>query len=74
MDYLIRTAAEVPTIEIGPLITTSPVHELGTNGIGEGDAIGSTAAVANAIADALSVRDGTPPVTLDHVLSLIRVK
>jgi len=74
MDYLIPTAAEVPTVEIGHLITPSPVHELGMNDTGEGGAIGSTAAVANAIADALSVRDGTLPFTPDRVLSLIRAK
>ncbi len=74
MDYLIPTAAEVPTVEIEHLITPSPGHELGTTGIDEGGAIGPTAAVANAIADALSVRDDTLPLTPDRVLSLIRAK
>ncbi len=74
MDYLIPTAGEVPTVEIKHLVTPSTVHELGTKGIGEGGTIGSTAAVANAIADALSVPDGTLPFTPDRVLSLIRAK
>ena len=72
MDYLIPTAAEVPTVEIKHLVTPSTVHELGTKGIGEGGTIGSTAAVANAIADALSVADGTLPFTPDRVLSLLK--
>ena len=74
MDYLIPTAEEVPAVEIRYLVTPSTVHELGTKGIGEGGTIGSTAAVANAIADALSVLDGTLPFTPDRVLSLLRAK
>jgi len=74
MDYLIPTAGEVPTVEITHLDTPSTVHELGTKGIGEGGTIGATAAVANAIADALSVPDGTLPFTPERVLSLIRQK
>jgi aerobic carbon-monoxide dehydrogenase large subunit len=74
MDYLIPTAAEMPTVEITHLVTPSTVHELGTKGIGEGGTIGSTAAIANAIADALSVPDGTLPFTPDRVRSLIRAR
>ena len=74
MDYLIPTAGEVPVIEIEHLVTPSTVHELGTKGIGEGGTIGSTAAIANAIADALSVPDGTLPFTPERVRSLIRVR
>lgn len=74
MDYLIPTASEVPTVEIRHLVTPSTVHELGTKGIGEGGTIGSTAAIANAIADALSVPDAELPFTPERVLSLIRTK
>jgi aerobic carbon-monoxide dehydrogenase large subunit len=74
MDYLIPTAGEVPSVEIVHLVTPSTVHELGTKGIGEGGTIGSTAAVANAIADALSVSDGRLPFTPERVLSLLRAK
>jgi aerobic carbon-monoxide dehydrogenase large subunit len=70
----IPIAGEAPTVEIKHLVTPFTVHELGTKGIGEGGTIGSTAAVANAIADALSVSDGTLPFTPDRVLSLIRAK
>ncbi|MHB8587458.1 MAG: xanthine dehydrogenase family protein molybdopterin-binding subunit [Candidatus Dormibacteraceae bacterium] len=74
MDYLIPTAGEVPPIQIEHLVTPSTVHELGTKGIGEGGTIGSTAAIANAVADALSVPDGTLPFTPDRVRSLIRAR
>jgi carbon-monoxide dehydrogenase large subunit len=74
MDYLIPTAGEIPTVEIKHLATPSTVHELGTKGIGEGGTIGSTAAVANAIADALSTPDGVLPFTPDRILSLLRAK
>ncbi|HEX3508793.1 MAG TPA: xanthine dehydrogenase family protein molybdopterin-binding subunit [Candidatus Dormibacteraeota bacterium] len=74
MDYLIPTAGEMPPVEIRHLVTPSTVHELGTKGIGEGGTIGSTAAIANAIADALSVPDARLPFTPERVLSLIRAK
>jgi carbon-monoxide dehydrogenase large subunit len=74
MDYLIPTAGEMPAVEIRHLVTPSTVHELGTKGIGEGGTIGSTAAIANAIADALSVPDASLPFTPERVLSLIRTK
>ena len=74
MDYLLPTAADVPDVTITHLITPSTVHELGTKGVGEGGTIGATAAVANAVADALSTRNGTLPWTPDRVLSLIRAE
>ena len=71
MDYLLPTAGEMPAVEVRHLVTPSTVHELGTKGIGEGGVIGSTAALANAIADALSVDGATLPYTPDRILSLI---
>jgi carbon-monoxide dehydrogenase large subunit len=72
MDYLIPTAGEVPTVEIKHLVTPSTVHELGTKGVGEGGTIGSTAAVANAIADAISTPSAVLPFSPDRVLALLR--
>jgi carbon-monoxide dehydrogenase large subunit len=74
MDYLIPTAGEVPAVKVEHLVTPSTVHELGTKGIGEGGTIGSTAAVANAVADALLVSDATLPFTPDRILALLRAK
>jgi carbon-monoxide dehydrogenase large subunit len=53
MDYLVPTAAEVPTIEYGHVETPSPGPG-GYKGVGEGGAIGAPPAVVNAVADALS--------------------
>ncbi|MFF0490096.1 xanthine dehydrogenase family protein molybdopterin-binding subunit [Nocardia sp. NPDC004068] len=53
LDYLMPTAAEAPTIEIGHVQTRS-AGPGGFKGVGEGGAIGSTPAVLNAVADALS--------------------
>lgn len=72
MDYLLPTASEVPQVEISHMVTPSTVHELGTKGIGEGGTIGATAAVANAIADALDSADGHLPFTPERVLSLLQ--
>lgn len=71
MDYLLPTASEIPDIQIEHLVTPAPLHELGTKGIGEGGTIGSTAAVANAIADALGVADCTLPMSPDRIVALI---
>jgi carbon-monoxide dehydrogenase large subunit len=54
VDYLLPTATEVPTIEIGHVETVASTNPNGFKGMGEGGAIGSHAAVANAIADALA--------------------
>jgi carbon-monoxide dehydrogenase large subunit len=72
LDYLIPSAGEVPAVEIRHLVTPSTVHELGTKGVGEGGTIGATAAVANAIADALGLTDVTLPLTPDRIVALIR--
>jgi carbon-monoxide dehydrogenase large subunit len=53
MDYLLPTAPEVPNLEYGH-IETSSQQDGGWKGMGEGGAIGSGAAVINAVADALS--------------------
>ncbi|HEV2217310.1 MAG TPA: xanthine dehydrogenase family protein molybdopterin-binding subunit [Candidatus Dormibacteraeota bacterium] len=71
MDYLVPTAAEVPPVEISHLVTPSTVHELGTKGAGEGGTIGATAAIANAIADALSTNEVVLPWTPERVLALV---
>lgn len=53
MDYLLPTAAEVPAIEYGHVVTPGPGPG-GYKGVGEGGAIGAPPAVINAVADALS--------------------
>ncbi len=53
-DYLIPSANEFPTFELGRTITPSPTNELGVKGIGEAGTIASSAAVINAVCDALA--------------------
>jgi aerobic carbon-monoxide dehydrogenase large subunit len=53
MDYLLPTAADVPTIEYGHLESPGP-NPGGYKGVGEGGAIGAPPAVVNAVADALA--------------------
>jgi carbon-monoxide dehydrogenase large subunit len=53
-DYLIPSAAEMPSFVLGNTVTPSPSNLLGVKGIGEAGTIASTPAVINAIVDALS--------------------
>ncbi len=52
-DYLVPSAAEVPSIEFGHVVTPSDTPG-GHKGTGEGGAIGSVPCVFNAVADALA--------------------
>ncbi|HEX4834708.1 MAG TPA: xanthine dehydrogenase family protein molybdopterin-binding subunit [bacterium] len=54
MDYLVPTAAEVPSFEIEHVETPSPLNPLGVKGAGEAGVIPVAAAVAQAIEDALA--------------------
>ena len=65
-DYALPTAAELPRIATAFVETPSPLNPLGAKGIGEGGAIGTLPAVANAVADALGVHLD-PPYTADRV-------
>jgi aerobic carbon-monoxide dehydrogenase large subunit len=53
-DYLVPTANEFPNFELGRTITPSPTNELGVKGIGEAGTIASSAAIINAVCDALA--------------------
>jgi aerobic carbon-monoxide dehydrogenase large subunit len=61
LDYSMMSANEMPEIQLDRTITPSPTNELGVKGIGEAGTIASTAAVINAICDALS------PLGIKHV-------
>ena len=71
VDYMVPSIGEAPAVEIQHLRTPSTVHELGTKGVGEGGTIGGTAAIANAVADALSLNDVALPFTPDRVVALL---
>jgi carbon-monoxide dehydrogenase large subunit len=53
VDYALPTAAELPSYELDRTETPSPVNSLGVKGVGEAGTIASSAAVTNAVIDAL---------------------
>ncbi|HEY1609239.1 MAG TPA: xanthine dehydrogenase family protein molybdopterin-binding subunit [Paraburkholderia sp.] len=54
MDYLLPSAQEVPSVTIVDHCTPSPLTEFGQKGSGEAGYLGSPAAIASAINDALA--------------------
>jgi carbon-monoxide dehydrogenase large subunit len=54
MDYALPKADDLPFYETDRTVTPSPVNPMGVKGAGETGTIASTAAIANAVADALS--------------------
>jgi len=54
MNYALPKADDVPTVELARTETPTPVNPLGVKGAGETGTIASTAAVANAVLDALA--------------------
>ncbi len=61
LDYTIPTANEIPSMSLDSTVTPSPTNELGVKGIGEAGTIAASAAVINAVVDALS------PLGIKHV-------
>jgi aerobic carbon-monoxide dehydrogenase large subunit len=61
LDYALPRASWFPKLELDETVTPSPVNPLGVKGVGEAGTIASTAAVANAVADALA------PLGIKHV-------
>jgi carbon-monoxide dehydrogenase large subunit len=73
-DYHLPTAFAVPPIASALLETPSPLNPLGAKGVGEGGSIGTPAAIANAVADALAplgVRHADLPFTPARVWKVI---
>ena len=60
-EYLVPTANEIPTPVLDRTVTPTPTNELGVKGIGEAGTIAASAAVINAIVDALK------PLGISHV-------
>jgi carbon-monoxide dehydrogenase large subunit len=77
MDYLIPGAMEMPPMDVIHVETPPAVSVSGFKGMAEGGTIGSTAAVANAVADALAplgIEVRELPLTPDRVHRLIKEK
>ena len=61
LDYMLPSANEIPPLSLDHTITPSPTNDLGVKGIGEAGTIAASAAVINAVCDALS------PLGIKHV-------
>ena len=75
LDYALPRADRLPDIEVLSTVTPSPHHPLGVKGIGEAGTIASTAAVYNAVLDALrplGVTSIRMPLTPERVWQAIR--
>ncbi|MCS3744163.1 2-furoyl-CoA dehydrogenase large subunit [Rhizobium sp. BK661] len=56
-DYLIPTIMETPALTILHYESPSPFTPLGAKGVGEGNCMSTPVCIANAVADALGIRD-----------------
>jgi carbon-monoxide dehydrogenase large subunit len=77
LDYALPRASWLPALELDETVTPSPVNPLGVKGVGEAGAIASTAAVANAVIDALSpfgIRHMDMPLTAPKIWHAIHGK
>jgi aerobic carbon-monoxide dehydrogenase large subunit len=75
LNYLVPSAAELPSYELDRTVTPSPTNPLGVKGVGETGTIASTPAVVNAVLDALShlgVTDIDMPTTPERVWRTIQ--
>jgi 2-furoyl-CoA dehydrogenase large subunit len=70
-DYLVPTASEIPDVEILHIECPSPFTPLGAKGLAEGNCMSVPACVANAIADALNVKDVRLPATPRRIHELM---
>jgi len=74
-DYKVATALDIP--EIVPLFMDVPddrLNNLGVKGLGEPPRIPSSAAIANAVFNALGVHLGEIPMTPPRVLAALKKK
>ncbi len=67
MDYTMPRADDLPSFTVDTTVTPCTHNPLGVKGCGEAGAIGSTAAVMNAVTDALGVASVPMPATPETV-------
>ncbi|HTO63741.1 MAG TPA: xanthine dehydrogenase family protein molybdopterin-binding subunit, partial [Bradyrhizobium sp.] len=67
MDYAMPRADDLPSFKLSHTTTLCPGNPLGVKGCGEAGAIGSSAAVINAITDAIGTNALEMPATPDRV-------
>jgi aerobic carbon-monoxide dehydrogenase large subunit len=74
-SYLVPSAAEFPSFEVDNVVAPSPTNPMGVKGVGETGTIASTAAVMNAVVDALAplgVEDVDLPASPERVWRAIQ--
>jgi 2-furoyl-CoA dehydrogenase large subunit len=69
----VPTSCEVPEPTILHLETPSPFTPLGAKGLGEGNNMSTPVCIANAVADALDIKDVTLPLSPSKVMALIGI-
>ncbi len=74
VEYGLPSAVEVPPIATAFVQTPTPHNPLGAKGIGEGGAIGTPAAIANAVADALGGVAPDPPFTSEKLWRALQAR
>mgnify|MGYP003322713909 CR=1 FL=1 len=72
MDYCMPRADDLPDFRVDTTVTPCTHNPLGVKGCGEAGAIGSPAAVMNAITQALGVKDISMPATPEKVWRSVR--
>ena len=70
-DYLVPTVSEIPQVEFLHIETPSPFTPLGAKGLAEGNCMSVPACIANAIADALGVKDIALPASPKRIHGLL---
>ncbi len=70
-DYLVPTASEIPKVEFLRMESPSPFTPLGAKGLAEGNCMSVPACIANAVADALGVKDVSVPVTPRRIHAML---
>tara|TARA_E500000178_G_scaffold4543_2_gene4774 strand:+ start:12106 stop:12513 length:408 start_codon:yes stop_codon:yes gene_type:complete len=71
LDYRVPVASDASFLDVEIVEVPNPYHPYGVRGIGEVPIIPPTAAIANAINDAIGVRFETLPLSPPKVLSAI---
>ena len=70
-DYIVPTSTELPDLELLHIESPSPFTPLGAKGLAEGNCMSVPACIANAIADALGVKDVRLPATPRRIHALM---
>lgn len=74
MDYAMPRANDLPSFELSHTTTLCPSNPLGVKGCGEAGAIGASAAVINAVTDAIGHNRLEMPATPDRVWHAMQLK